>query len=194
MRANVLRKVQAHDEGVWATAWVPGHHQLLTGSVDESVKLWAVGEDKLEALHTFTGQALGVISLDVDATGAYAVSSSLDSCVRVFGLEDKSLKYMVERQPTESWEAGFGVVSTETTQIAVAGGSKGQAFTYRGGAEDPVLELALDLPQVRTRTVAPATLPPPLLPQSVAWAASRASATAQQQQLSWPAQLSPASP
>jgi WD repeat-containing protein 61 len=148
MRANTLQKVQAHDEGVWATAWVPGQSQLITGSVDESIKLWQTTEDKLECAHTFKGQALGVIAVDVDSSGAYAVSSSLDSAVRVIGLEDKALKHMVERQPTESWGAAFGVVTPESMQIAVAGGSKGQAFTYKGGAEEPALQLTLDLPQV----------------------------------------------
>eukprot|EP00775_Hariotina_reticulata_P004809 gene4809-5057_t len=150
MRANTLQKVQAHDEGVWATAWVPGQSQLITGSVDESIKLWQTAEDKLECAHTFKGQALGVIAVDVDPSGAYAVSSSLDSAVRVIGLEDKALKHMVERQPTESWGTAFGVVTPESMQIAVAGGSKGQAFTYKGGAEEPALQLTMDLPQAGT--------------------------------------------
>lgn len=139
----------AHDEGVWACAWLPGHNQLITGSVDETVKLWSTTDDKLECIHTYTGQALGVVSLDVDPTGSYAVSSSLDSTVRVFGTdEDKSVKHIIERQPTETWATAFGVVTPESTQIAVAGGSKGQAYTYRGSGEEPSLELTLDLPQV----------------------------------------------
>eukprot|EP00879_Flechtneria_rotunda_P014924 GHRR01015594.1.p1 GENE.GHRR01015594.1~~GHRR01015594.1.p1 ORF type:complete len:263 (+),score=49.04 GHRR01015594.1:158-946(+) len=147
VRANTLLKTLAHDEGVWATAWVSGHSQLLTGSVDESVKQWQTADEKLECTHTYTGHALGVISLDVDPSGTYAVCSSLDSMIRVFGIEEKSVKHMIERQPTESWGAAFGSVTPESTQIAVAGGSKGQAYTYRGSNEEPQLELTLNLPQ-----------------------------------------------
>ncbi|KAF8059673.1 VIP3 [Scenedesmus sp. PABB004] len=144
-RATTLAKTGAHEEGVWAVAWLPGAHSLLTGSVDESVKLWSAADDKLACGHTYTGQALGVISLDV--SGGHAVSSSIDSTIRVFGVDgDKSVKHIIERQPTESWGAAFGTVTESSTQLAVAGGSKGQALTYRGSEEEPGLELALDLP------------------------------------------------
>jgi WD repeat-containing protein 61 len=149
VRATTLQKVAAHDEGVWAVAWLPDSTQLLTGSVDESVKLWNLSENSLEASHAYTGNALGVISLDVEPSGAYAVSSSLDSVVRIYSMEDKSVKQMVERPPTETWRTVFGAVTAESRQLAVAGGSKGQVYTYRGGADEPELELTLDLPQVR---------------------------------------------
>lgn len=148
VRATTLQKVAAHDEGVWAVAWLPNSNQLLTGSVDESVKLWSLSESSLEPTHAYTGHALGVISIDVDPQGAYAVTSSLDSMVRVFGIEDKTTKHMLERPPTETWQTVLGTVTPESTQIAVAGGSKGQVYTYRGSSEEPGLELTLDLPQV----------------------------------------------
>jgi WD repeat-containing protein 61 len=148
VRATTLQKVAAHEEGVWAVAWLPNSSQLLTGSVDESVKLWSLSESSLEPAHAYTGHALGVISLDVEPSGAYAVTSSLDSMVRVFGIEDKTTKHMLERPPTETWQTVFGAVTPETTQLAVAGGSKGQVYTYRGSSEEPGLELTLDLPQV----------------------------------------------
>uniref|UniRef100_A0A383VP69 Uncharacterized protein n=1 Tax=Tetradesmus obliquus TaxID=3088 RepID=A0A383VP69_TETOB len=153
MRATTLQKAGpgkdgAHEEGLWAVSWLPGHSQLITGSVDETVKLWSTADDELKCSHTYTGQALGVVSLDVDPSGRYAVSSSLDSTVRVFGLdEDKSVKHLIERQPTETWGTAFGTVTPDSTQIAVAGGSKGQAFVYKGSGEEPAQELALDLPQ-----------------------------------------------
>eukprot|EP00882_Tetradesmus_deserticola_P027459 GHRQ01030403.1.p1 GENE.GHRQ01030403.1~~GHRQ01030403.1.p1 ORF type:complete len:221 (-),score=16.35 GHRQ01030403.1:100-762(-) len=154
MRATTLQKAGpgkegAHEEGLWAVAWLPGHSQLITGSVDETVKLWSAADDDLKCSHTYTGQALGVVSLDVDPSGRYAVSSSLDSTVRVFGLDDdKSVKHLIERQPTETWGTAFGTVTPDSTQLAVAGGSKGQAFVYKGSGEEPAQELALDLPQV----------------------------------------------
>jgi WD repeat-containing protein 61 len=151
VRATTLQKVAAHDEGVWAVAWLPNNNQLLTGSVDESVKLWSLSDSSLEPAHAFTGHALGVISIDVEPQGAYAVTSSLDSMVRVFGIEDKIVKGMIERPPTETWQTVLGAVTPESTQIAVAGGSKGQVYTYRGSpdaASDLPVDVTLDLPQV----------------------------------------------
>jgi hypothetical protein len=149
VRATTLLKTAAHEEGVWATAWLAGTSSLLTGSVDETVKQWSIAEDRLECVHTYSGHALGVISLDVDPSGTLAVSSALDSMIRVFGVEDKAMKHLLERPPTETWQTAFGVVSADSTQLGVAGGSTGQVFTYRGSTEEPGLELTLDLPQVR---------------------------------------------
>jgi WD repeat-containing protein 61 len=157
MRATTLHKAgpgtkDTHEEGLWAVAWLPGHSELITGSVDETAKLWSTSDDGLQCTHTYTGQALGVVSLDVDPSGRYAVSSSLDSTVRVFSLsDDRSVKHHIERQPTETWGSAFGTVTPDSTQLAVAGGSKGQAFVYEGSGEDPGQRLALDLPQVSSR-------------------------------------------
>jgi hypothetical protein len=177
MRATTLQKAGpgtegAHEEGLWAVAWLPGHSQLITGSVDETVKLWSTADDELKCSHTYTGQALGVVSLDVDPSGRYAVSSSLDSTVRVFGLdEDKSVKHLIERQPTETWGTAFGTVTPDSTQIAVAGGSKGQAFIYKGSGEEPAQELALDLPQVSSGCYATAAAAVVLQAAAAVWGA-----------------------
>lgn len=157
VRAQTLHKVAAHDEGVWAVAWLPNNTQLLTGSVDESVKLWNVidakdakdgKEARLETAHAYTGHALGVISLDVSPGGEHAISSSLDSMVRVFDIESKTVKHILERPPTETWQTAVGAV-TGSMQIAVAGGSKGHVCTYNcGSTEVPDLQLTLELPPV----------------------------------------------
>jgi WD repeat-containing protein 61 len=99
----------AHDDAVWCCAWVPGDGphagDLITGSVDESVKVWrpppaAGGESgggaadaagaagPLEPLHTYVGHTLGAVSVAVDGTGTYGASASLDSFVRVWNLAD----------------------------------------------------------------------------------------------------------
>jgi WD repeat-containing protein 61 len=149
VRATTLQKVAAHDEGVWAVAWLPNSTQLLTGSVDESVKLWSLGESSLEASHAYTGHALGVINLDVSPQGDNAITSSLDSMVRVFSIEDRTVKHILERPPTETWQTVLGAVTPESTQLAVAGGSKGHVCTYScGSTEVPDLQLTLGLPQV----------------------------------------------
>ena len=63
MRLSLLQKQEnAHDDSVWACAWAPGSNSLVTGSVDESVKLWQESaESTLELRHHLVGaRALGL--------------------------------------------------------------------------------------------------------------------------------------
>ena len=101
-----LKVEDAHDDAVWCCAWVPGTGphggDLITGSVDEAVKVWRPppsGESTtapaadaaaapLEPLHTYVGHTLGAVSVAADATGTYGASASLDSFVRVWDLAD----------------------------------------------------------------------------------------------------------
>ena len=62
MKLSSLKQLEkAHDDGVWAAAWAPATEAspqlLLTGSVDETVKIWR--GDELEPVRTNTGHALG---------------------------------------------------------------------------------------------------------------------------------------
>ena len=89
MRVSLLTKTEdAHEDALWCVAWKPRSSALITGSVDETVKLWALEEGgSLEIPHSYTGHTLGVISVSVDASGTYAASSALDSFIRVWNLE-----------------------------------------------------------------------------------------------------------
>jgi WD repeat-containing protein 61 len=134
VRATTLHKVAAHDEGVWALAWVPGStpsapsgtHRILTGSVDETVRAWDVGAAGGDAqadptattttgggvslAHTYSGQTLGVVSVAVDPTGEFAAASALDSTVRVWSLRDGgggAMRAALEAPPTETWGVSF---------------------------------------------------------------------------------------
>jgi WD repeat-containing protein 61 len=57
MRLSLLqRQENAHDDSVWAAAWSPTDNTLVTGSVDESVKLWRETGDTLEQVHHLVSQ------------------------------------------------------------------------------------------------------------------------------------------
>jgi WD40 repeat protein len=80
-RLTTIHRVPAHHEGVWSLAWVPGGSgsQLLTGSVDERVKLWEDKSDSLAEVHAYSGYALGVVSVTAhprcpQTAGAIALS------------------------------------------------------------------------------------------------------------------------
>lgn len=63
---------------------------MVTGGLDDLVRVWMWGgeggEGELSALHTLEGHSLGVISVDVNAAGTTAASSSLDSTIRLWNL------------------------------------------------------------------------------------------------------------
>jgi WD repeat-containing protein 61 len=131
MRLSLLHAVpEAHKDGVWSAAWASTHEggvqQLVTGSVDEEVRVWqetAAGEGgaSVEAAHTFTGHSLGVVS--VASVGDLAASSALDSVIRVWDLVTHETKVSIECPPSETWAIDFSPVATDTHLIAIAGGS-----------------------------------------------------------------------
>ncbi|PKA48905.1 U4/U6 small nuclear ribonucleoprotein PRP4-like protein [Apostasia shenzhenica] len=113
----------AHDESIWAAAWVPATEGrpalLLTGSLDETVRLWR--PDELSpAAPPSGGHALGVISVAAHPGGSVAASASLDSFIRVFDVESNSTIASLEALPTQVWNMKF---DPKGTILAVAGGS-----------------------------------------------------------------------
>ena len=124
VRANSLHKFEAHGEGVWCLAWVPGSStRLLTGSVDETVKSWDVEADKTAMSHNYLGHTLGAIALAAEPSGQYAASSALDSTIRIWNLETHSTKSIIETPPTETWGIAFG-----PAQRGGGGGGGGDAL------------------------------------------------------------------
>ncbi|XP_044470937.1 WD repeat-containing protein VIP3 [Mangifera indica] len=122
MKLAGLKSVEnAHDESVWAATWVPATDTrpalLLTGSLDESVKLWR--PDELELERTNTGHCLGVVSVAAHPSGVIAASASLDSFVRVFDVDTNATIATLEAPPSEVWQMQF---DPKGTTLAVAGG------------------------------------------------------------------------
>ena len=130
MRCTVSQvQKDAHEEGAWSCAWVPGTRSFVSGAVDETVKLWTSGEEGISIEKTYHGQAghtLGVISVSVDPTGEWAASSALDSYVRVWSLKDQGQeRALLESKPTEVWSIAFSP-STDKCIVAGAGGITGK--------------------------------------------------------------------
>lgn len=110
MKLAGLKSVEnAHDESVWAATWIPATETrpalLMTGSLDETVKLWKSDELTLE--RTNTGHCLGVVSVAAHPSGAIAASASLDSFVRVFDVDSNASIATLEAPPSEVWQMQF---------------------------------------------------------------------------------------
>lgn len=116
----------AHTDNIWAACWcaVPGHaEQLVTGSVDETVKLWTEEGGQLTNTRTLPDQTLGVVSTAAHAGGEWCASSALDSCIRVWSTQETQTPCKtIEAPPSELWSIAFAPASNPP-QLAAAGGT-----------------------------------------------------------------------
>lgn len=145
MRLSLLCKAEeAHEDAVWSCAWAGGN-TLVTGSVDERVKRWEEANGRLEALHTYTGHTLGVVSVAVDQSGTYAASSALDSVIRVWNLKDSSTQAIIETEPSETWSIAFAPTSDKVI-VAAAGGSTNKVKLWEAAEGIGTAKAELDVP------------------------------------------------
>ena len=110
MKLAGLKSIEnAHEDSVWAATWVPATEDrpslLLTGSLDETVKLRRA--DELDLVRTNTGHSLGVAAVAAHPSGIIAASSSLDSFVRVFDVDTNATIAVLEAPPSEVWGMQF---------------------------------------------------------------------------------------
>ncbi|EMP27744.1 WD repeat-containing protein 61 [Chelonia mydas] len=87
----LFKQEQAHDDAIWSVAWGKnkrdGSETVISGSLDDLVKVWKWTDEKLDLQWTLEGHQLGVVSVDISHTGTIAASSSLDAHIRLWDLE-----------------------------------------------------------------------------------------------------------
>lgn len=110
MKLASLDSIQnAHEDSLWTAAWVRSDGDkpalLLTGGLDETVRLW--DPTKLTCLHTNTGHCLGVVSVTAHPNRRIAASASLDSFIRVFEVDTNNTIATLEAPPSEVWQLQF---------------------------------------------------------------------------------------
>lgn len=106
----------AHEESVWCAAWgrtkktheksdtelqdpdasdtneVEVSDFIVTGSLDDTVKVWDVVDNRLELQQQLTGHSLGVVSVAISNDGEKIASSSLDSGLCIVSKIDKIVR------------------------------------------------------------------------------------------------------
>ncbi|OVA04490.1 WD40 repeat [Macleaya cordata] len=147
MKLAGLKSVEnAHEESVWAVTWVPATDSrpalLLTGSLDETVKLWR--PDELGCEGTNTGHCLGVVSVAAHPSGVIAASASLDSFVRVFDVDTNATIATLESPPSEVWQMQF---DPRGTILAVAGGGSASVKLWDTATWELIATLAVPRPE-----------------------------------------------
>lgn len=148
MRLSLLQKLEnAHEDSVWTAAWAPDGDTLVTGSVDESVKLWNEAGDTLEQKHQLVGLSLGVVGVDVDSSGKFGASSSLDSYVTIWDMADYSTVHQFTNiPPSETWGLAFappGAAGADKLLLAVAGGTANAVRLLDVGAKGEAATLGM---------------------------------------------------
>lgn len=139
-----------HEESIWTVTWVPATDArpalLLTGSLDETVKLWR--PDELACEGTNTGHCLGVVSVAAHPSGVIAASASLDSFVRVFDVDTNATLATLEAPPSEVWNMQF---DPKGTVLAVAGGGSASVKLWDTATWQLIATLAVPRPEVSSK-------------------------------------------
>ncbi|KAJ7979288.1 WD repeat-containing protein [Quillaja saponaria] len=125
----------------------PDPHFLLTGSLDETVRLWKSDELVLE--RTNTGHCLGVASVAAHPLGRTAASSSLDSFVRVFDVDSNATIATLEAPPSEVWQMKF---DPKGNILAVAGGGSASVKLWDTNSWELVATLSIPRPEATKPT------------------------------------------
>jgi len=77
----------AHEDSIWTTCWLDD--SIVTGSVDETVRVWSVEGERLLNLE---GHNWGVVSVAYSTSTKVLASSSLDSHIRLWDSKGKLKK------------------------------------------------------------------------------------------------------
>ena len=118
IRYTTSKKAASHDDSIWAATW-PTEDKVITGSIDETVKVWKPATEKnsdqppLEVTSTMPGHFLGVVSLSSSTDGRLCAVSSLDGRVKVWNVEDKpSVLKVIDPGPVEAWTVAFNPMAS----------------------------------------------------------------------------------
>lgn len=111
---------------------------IVTGSVDDLVKVWKVESDRLELSKTLAGHSLGVVSVALNSDCTVCASSSLDSVLILWDLKAGSKIKTVMVGPVELWTIAF---SPDDNYI-ISGSHSGKINVF--GVESTKLEQTFD--------------------------------------------------
>ncbi|KAJ2555144.1 Ski complex subunit Rec14 [Coemansia sp. RSA 1933] len=104
----------AHEDDIWNTRWIPGRNVLATAGSDEIVKIWDA--ETGECIKMLKDGDYAITSLETNAQGTRALTSSMDGKIRVWDIEkiekqssnaDKPILTIDAKSSTNAWKACF---------------------------------------------------------------------------------------
>lgn len=129
---RLSRKAEAaHADAIWSVAWNPSTNLIVTGSADETVKVWSPAELSTTRLIREPEVKAAVVGVATSLSGTIAAASSLDGNIRVFDLSASSSSGDEKKaESSHLIEAG----SLETWTIALSpNGELLASGTHQGG-------------------------------------------------------------
>merc|ERR1719266_91031 len=78
---------------------------VITGGVDDIVRVWNVSDGELRLKNKLADHSLGVVAVDINKDVTKAVSSSLDSTIHLWDLASGERIGKIDNGPMESWTA-----------------------------------------------------------------------------------------
>ena len=80
---------------------------VITGGVDDIVRVWNVADGELRLKNKLADHSLGVVAVDINKEVTKAVSSSLDSTIHLWDMISGERIRKIDNGPMESWTIGF---------------------------------------------------------------------------------------
>lgn len=138
----LFKQEQAHDDAIWSVAWETNKKEnietVVTGSLDDLVKVWKWRDERLELQWSLEGHQLGVVSVDISHTLPIAASSSLDAHIRLWDLENGKQMKSIDAGPVDAWTLAF----SPDSQHLATGTHMGKVNIF--GVESGKKEYSLD--------------------------------------------------
>lgn len=111
---------------------------IVTGGVDDLVKVWDIENESLKLKHTLNGHSLGVVSVDVSKNGKIIASTSLDSTLMLHNAETGHIINKLSLGPLDLWT----VAISPDNKFCVFGSHDGKISMYN--IEKNTIEQVLD--------------------------------------------------
>lgn len=150
---SLLHKQEfAHEESIWCVAWGRTNTNdeksdtemketddytrekpegelndfIVTGSLDDTVKIWDVKGDRLDLQQQLSGHSLGVVSVAVSSDGKTIASSSLDSGLCIWKTETGQMLNQAALGPVDLWTVAF----SPDDKYVISGSHEGKISLY----------------------------------------------------------------
>lgn len=124
---------RSHDEDDKTVKTQPANC-IVTGSVDESVKVWNYESSVLQLRHSFDGSLMAIISVVLNSDATVVASSSLDTTLNLWNTSTGTKIKRITTDPIELWT----IVFSPDDKYILSGSQNGKIIAYNieSGKED----------------------------------------------------------